>query len=536
MREFVMTEDIVLARWQFLEAEAPHGECFADECPLAAYDLEGNEVRAPFDTSTAIAAAQNGEIWVTNGRGGDLHLWSPVEHREEWVGKYGPIALSGLENGVAYVDEDALVYLLEEGKAPRSIGTIDRYREAADLLGMFTCGNRLAAYWRWNEPQMQTWSLEEPSEDIDTITLVNCADWYDDCMNAAITMWKEAHPDGSVQFADLSGEQLNTALMAKDAGLDILYLGNYDVMNYVRAGVLEDLNDWPEVTEQLDHWIDMDGASTWMGTRFGVLMGVNISCLQLNEALVNYLPEELNPEQLSWRQLMEAGVGFRGDVNGDGKMDVHLWRDARRFPAFLFQYMAAFDDPADVNFDTEEFRQLMALYRQCEQNGAYANLYGSDDPDSAILSVGDLTALNAEKHMPLPSLEQEGAPTTTCSVFAIGVNRNSANKALAIELLADYASVQAQSANGFSDEQNRHYGFSFLKDSAVHEAYASLTDVERKLLEENKALFARAKLNRTVKDFTPYCGDQIEAYLDGAISLDELIQNLQHRLQMVLMG
>lgn len=288
--------------------------------------------------------------------------------------------------------------------------------------------------------------------------------------------------------------------------------------------------------EQLDYWIDMDGASTWMGTRFGVLMGVNLSCLRVNEALVNYLPEELNLEQLSWRQLMEAGIEFPEDEDGDGRTDLHLWRDARRFPAFLFQYLAAFDDPSDVNFDTKEFRELMAIYRQCEQNGAFSDMYGSDDPDSAILSVGDLTVLNADKNTPLPSLEQVGTPSTTCSIFGIGVNRNSTNKVLAIELLANYASVRAQSENSFSDEQNRRYCFSLLKDSTVHEAYASLTDVERNQLEENKALFSQTKLNMAVRDFTPYCGDQVEAYLNGTIELDGLNQNLQHRLQMVLMG
>lgn len=176
------------------------------------------------------------------------------------------------------------------------------------------------------------------------------------------------------------------------------------------------------------------------------------------------------------------------------------------------------------------------MYRQCEQNGAFSDMYGSDDPDSAILSVGDLTVLNAEKNMPLPSLEQVGAPSTTCSIFGIGVNRNSTNKVLAIELLANYASVRAQSENSFSDEQNRRYCFSLLKDSTVHEAYASLTDVERNQLEENKVLFSQTKLNMAVRDFTPYCGDQVEAYLNGTIELDGLIQNLQHRLQMVLMG
>ncbi len=526
--EFAVAGDCLLARWRYRYGE---GEPGTEQGPLTAWHLDGQEMRAPADTSAAIASAGDGKIWV---EGDGLRLWDPeAGTSDRW--KYGDTleAVCGVPGGVAYVS-GGNVFVCDMTGDAHSVGSVERYREATGELGLFVRDSTLISYWREDEPRIQTYAIGDSEEAAAMLTLVNCAVLDDERMRTAVSMFEAEHPGMRVQFAEIEGERLNTMLMAKEEGLDILYLSNYDVPTYGNAGVLADLNESPEVMAQLENWIDLDGATTWKGMRFGIVTNMCIDGMQMNESLAKYLPDGLNPKELSWRELLEAGAKFNGDTNGDGHADIRLWCGNWRFPMFLFQYMASVEDPAEIDFDTEEFRELMELYRQCMQGGGFADAMETD-PDTAIFTLGSIDTLNTWENLPLPALE--GAPATTCDIFAMGVNRASSNRELALEFLANYASVEAQSKGGYGDLiDDRYYYFSCLKDSSVHEEYAELSESERATLEANKRLFSETRMRVMLRDFTAYCGDQIEAYLDGQIELDELIQNLQQRKQMVLMG
>ncbi len=542
IREFVIVGDCLAARWMYTDGD--EGE--EDGTRLTAYHLDGQEISVPFESVFDMDPADNGEIWVLPsdvgyGRAEGVFLWNPETGKtRQWQTDIEmPAAICNLPVGFACAALHDDVYVEEMPGEARSVGRIeyDGGYGMADY-GLFARGTKVCFYNYIGvgidfkgKLEHFVFDLEQKAENV--LTLVNCAVLDDERMRTAVSMFEAEHPGMRVQFEEIEGEQLNTMLMAKEEGLDVLYLSNYDVPTYVEAGVLADLNESPEVEARLVDWIDLDGVTTWKGMRFGILAEMSIDGMQMNESLAEYLPEGLNPKELSWRELLEAGAKFNGDTNGDGHADIRLWCDNRRFPMFLFQYMAAMEDPAEIDFDTEEFRELMGLYRQCMQGGGFADAIETD-PDTAIFTLGSIDTLNTVENLPLPALE--GAPATTCSIFAMGVNRASLNRELAMEFLANYASVEAQSKGGYGDSTDRDYRFSCLKDSSVHEEYAELSEGERATLEANKRLFSGTRMRVMLQDFTVYCGDQIEAYLDGQIELDELIQNLQQRKQMVLMG
>lgn len=294
---------------------------------------------------------------------------------------------------------------------------------------------------------------------------------------------------------------------------------------------MEDLNDHPEVMAQLDNWLDLEGATTWNGVRFGVLMDISVDVLDFNDSLAEFLPEGLNLEQLTWTDLLTAGAQFQGDTDGDGRQDVWLLQGSRRFPPFLFQYIMRDDDIDALNFDTEQFRELMTLYRQCVQNGAFAD-YSDCGSGSAVFAAGSASVVDSRSYLALP--EMDGAPLTTCSVMSLGVNRASPNKALALELLANYCSVEAQKCVYTGEAGNAYFGF--LQDLTAYEVYDQLSDGAKAAMEDNKALFEQTRLKWFAREFNVFCGDQIEAYIDGEIELDELVESLQQRKQMVLRG
>lgn len=531
LREFVVTGDCLVALWWYLPEEIPtYSE--GDDGPLTAWHLDGQELYAPCYAAGAIALDADGNVLVAKYEANAAPVivrWDTASGMvREVMEVAGATAMCVAQNQIAYVYRDC-IYIADEMGTARLLGEAARYAET----GLFACGSQVTAYCLWDEPLLQTFDLAESSADADVLTLINCSDFNDDRMKKAIAMLQEKHPGANVRFVDMDPEKLNTALMANEPGLDILYMGNFDAINYVNAGVVEDLNDHPEVLAQLDQWLDMDGATTWNGVRFGVLMEISVDVLQFNESLREYLPEGLNPEQLTWTDLLAAGAQFSGDTDGDGRQDVWLWQDSRRFPAFLFQYIMSAGDLDALSFDTEQFREVMTLYRQCVQSGAFAD-QSDCGPESAVFATGMRSTLETEPCLPLPELEVEGAPATTCFVMALGVNRGSTNKALALELLENYCSVDAQKCIFTGTADQAYLGF--LRDSTVYEGYDRLSDSARATVEAGKALFEQTRMKWFARDFNAYCGDQVEAYLDGTIELDELIQNLQHRLQMVLMG
>lgn len=529
LRAFVATGDCLVALWRYRPEEIPS---YSDgsEGPLTAYRSDGQEVYTPCYAAGAIALDADGNVLVAkyeaNATPAILRWDTASGMVREVMEVDGATAMCAVQNQIAYVYRNG-VYIADETGNTRLLGEAAQCAET----GLFACGAQVAAYCLWGEPLLQTFDLSTPSAA--ALTLINCSDFNDDRMKQAISMLREKHPDVNVQFVDMEPEKLNTALMANEPGIDLLYMGNFDAVNYVNAGVVEDLNEHPEVLAQLDHWLDVSGATTWNGVRFGVLMDISVDVLQFNESLREHLPEGLDPERLTWTDLLAAGAQFQGDTNGDGRQDVWLWQGSRRFPAFLFQYIMSADDPDALSFDTEQFRELMTLYRQCVQSGAFAD-QSDCAPESAVFVTGMRSALETEPCLPLPELEVEGAPATTCFVMALGVNRGSTNKALALELLANYCSVEAQKCIVTGTADRAYFGL--LRDSAVYEGYDRLSDSAKATVDASRALFERTRLKWYARDFNAYCGDQVEAYLDGRIELDELIRNLQQRKQMVLMG
>ncbi len=528
LREFVMSADGLVALWRYSPEEWPAYSDGSDG-PLTAYQLNGAELYAPCYSAGAVALDAEGGVLVAKYEPNAkpvIQRWDMATGLvRDGMELEGVTALCAVQGETVYVYRDG-IYAAGETGGTRLLGEVP-YAE----LGLFAVGSQVTAYCREGEADLCTFPVERQAADASVLTLVNCSDFNDDRMKAAIAIWQEAHPEGSVQFVGMDDDQLNTALMANEPGLDILFMNNFSAANYVNAGVVEDLNDSPEVMAGLDGWIDLEGVSTWNGVRFGVPLELSLDVIKFNESLAGLLPEGLDPKQMTWKQLLEVGAQFDGDTNGDGRQDAWLLQGSRRFPAFLYQYIRSGDDLSELSFDTELFRELMTLYRQCVQNGAYAN-YGDCESSAAVFSMSMAGTVDSSECLSLPRLE--GAPSVTCFVMAMGVNRGSANRELALEFLADYCSVEAQRQIYTGTADDRYFGW--LRELSAYEGYDQMSDSAKAAAASNQALFEQAKMSWYSVDFSAYCGDQIEAYIDGQIELDELIRNLQQRKQMVLMG
>lgn len=527
--DIAVVEDRVFVLWQYADGEqaaAPVPGCG----PIVAYDMGGQIVMETI--GYAIAPSQKG-VLIAEPAGSLSGMDTCVR---EWIAEDGRFAVRLERSGITVVCEVAggLAYVNDSGLHvwDESTGEERTANIAVDERStLIACGGKLLLGSR--EDDALQWAALEKQSGRTTLTLVNCQWLNDRRMQMAIEQLQAAHPEVDVQLRDMPEDSLRAALMAGEDGLDILLVDNFLAPGYVEAGVLEDLGKHAAITGALAQWVDVCAAVTWNDVLFGVPWGVAVDAMSVNEALMADLPLDLSPENMTWRQLLRAGARFEGDTDGDGRQDIWLWWDSLRFPAWRDQYMAGFANLQEVRFDTEEFRTLLALYRQCVKRGALADSFSDVSPEQAILCMGEMSSPDTLARLPLPALDCGGVNTNT--VYAFGVNAASPVKALAIELLANYAGVEAQRTHAYRRGEGNCY-VGLLRDSSAYGLYGQLSESERAALETNKRIISTAVATWQNSEFNRFFGDQLERYIAGEIDEDEMIDSVQQKLGMMLLG
>lgn len=527
--DIAVAGDQVFVLWQYADGEQA-AERMSGCGPIVAYDMDGRIVMETI--GYAIAPSQKGVLIAEpagslSGTDTCVREWITADGNSVIrLERSGITAVCEIAGGLAYINGSGL-HLWDESTGEEYTANI----AVDERTTMNSCGDQLLLGSR-DGGALRRVSTEEQSGRT-TLTLVNCQWLNDQRMQAAIEQLQANHPEVDVQFRDMPEDGLRAALMAGETGLDILLVDNFLAPGYVEAGVQEDLREHASISGALEQWMDVRAAVTWNSVLFGVPWSVAVDAMSVNESLMEYLPQGLLPDSLTWRQLLEAGAHFNGDTDGDGRQDIWLWRDSLRFPAWRDQYIAGFANLREVRFDTEEFRTLLALYRQCVNNGALADLFSDISPEQAILCMGEMSNPDTIVRLPLPALDCGSATTNTA--YAFGVNAASPVKTLAIELLANYAGVEAQRTYAYRRGEGDCY-VGLLRDSSAYGLVGQLSESEKYALEANKRIAETAVMTWQNSEFNRYFGDQLERYIAGEIDEEEMIDSVQQKMQMILMG
>ena len=365
--------------------------------------------------------------------------------------------------------------------------------------------------------ELRLFEIGESAES-NTLVLVNLSKFNDARINAAVSMFQNKNPEVKVSFIDVDNAKLSTALMANEPGYDILLADDYRIEVYRESGVLEDLSGYSEIWEKLEAWNDMPyliGES-----RDSVPLYILPVIYSVNEDMHSLIDENFPQQTSSWAEFYAAASDYYAE-SGLSPIGGSI-----RFPVFFDQYFAWCVKKGTVDFDTSIFKDGMLLYQEAYEDG----LVVSSDENDCILNDTNLGIYPQETTVLLPLLD--GEMIYPCSTYSLAISRTSREKDLAAEFLSCFVSVEAQRA---ADVNTMAAGF--LKEATLY----ACSDTDTGYPSESQVVLNEQLLENTVRmpynmDFNIYAGDQIELFLHGNITIDELAHNLNEKYNMTWMG
>lgn len=533
LARLVATDELLVALWRYTPEEVEQRD-LSGAYAVTAYDLYGEPVYLPLDSVRDVARSRRyGLIYTvpTNVGRDAFRALNPLTGERHLLNADGiPGCIAESPDGAAiYFDQFNVAYRLQPWpSAAETVGLIETPAGALSRERALVCtGSRLISYCPRGDMDVQSWPLDGDPENRARLVLANCSDLAATPLyRAARERFERLHPEVELVFRELEPEQLRAALLSGDGSVDLLLVSSQELADLVGSGALYDLNGDETLSRRLAHWTG-SRALCWQGVRYGVPLEVDALAIRENAALAPYAPR-IDWQRVSWLEFFQLADQFQTDLNRDGRQDVWLYAENCRFPYWLSQYMCAFDSPAEVRFDTDTFRALARAYRRCAQTGAILDVSdGSGDPELALYAADCVFGPNARAFLPLPTIDgRRAVPAVT---FALGVSSGSAHRDWAIDFLRVYTddAVQATENGG---------AVGLAPDSVLYPGFAELTDAERYTVEAQKAYLDVAVPEWYHMEYALFSGDQMQRYLAGEIQLDELIQTLQQKLDMVLLG
>ncbi|MDO4357457.1 MAG: extracellular solute-binding protein [Clostridia bacterium] len=532
LMQLLVTEDRLVALWQFTPEEEPQHQ-FNNNYHPTAYTLTGEPLELPFDEAASVAASQPYGLLYTVFEAEGTRLcamdWDDGGTRELGVPGFIDAMLEAPDGAGLYYDDSDQLYRYDYES--EMVESITLWEESAEEMKLGVVNDRAIRCAVRGEANLQACDVDSVGKEL--LTIVNCRLPMESDMRA-VRKFEREHPGVKVKFENIPEEQLLTMLMAGEKTIDILTLQYVEVPRYVEAGALLDLNSDAELGEKLEkEWVGSQ-LYVWNGIRYGIpdYSGPEVPCICPNESLAQYAPE-IDWENATWLDVLRVAEQTPLDITGDGVQDVWFMDTTTYFPTWLSQYLVSFERPEEICFDTEEFRALAEQYRRCVQKGVivhWADLeYERDALPMVLFYEGAVSPAHPDNpsFFPLPSVNGKRMSPTGFTAFSVYVN--SAHPELALDFLKCCLSDEAQGIEDWPE-------IGCAMNSEIYPVYASFSEEQKKNVEAIKQYINEMAVLQYDYDITYFIVRQMMQYCDGEITVDELVDGLQQKLQMALMG
>lgn len=433
----------------------------------------------------------------------------------------------------------------EYGEIPLEGMTVYSVRQTQEHIFMQTD----KAMRRYN---VTDFKQEEPKREL--VIALDIAASGDMRFAQAIRVFQTKYPDVRVRQDRVQEEELVLSLMAGEKTCDIFFMNLQSTDELQRAGLFADMREYPQITQELENWIDMPGI---LYDTNGRLIRVPVSIPMGHGWAVPFLHH--------YDLLIESGLEipmepmdheqFRALCAQAREKGIYLYAAETRVQEALALYIALYADPINgvLDFDTPEFRQIMEFWKQLKEDDLVL-FYDTPDAtpdeimnDDTYLFVCGYGARGLSYHRD-PAVRQwlypptpEGTPVLPTSMDALYLYEYGAQKELAADFIASYASVEAQAAA----YEGKHL---YLKDVTQYTGYEQwivpfmtgyarwpeLGMVEEQIFypekhEMDKELYTYGVPLLYMTQLRLQYYEQAREYMVGNITLDEMISVLNEK-------
>lgn len=316
------------------------------------------------------------------------------------------------------------------------------------------------------------------------------------------------------------------ALMSGEP-IDLLLLNNFNYANFVKADVLADLNELPQIQELRESGIYSDWYFELTGEqdRLSMLPICYVGCT-LWEADVTLLEQlNLNKPRDTWtwddfldlaKQCKEKDISIMPDEHG-------TYYYMPGVINYINTYVDVFARTAD--FDTDEFRTMCEVWNTCLEEELATDVLLNKKNLLATTDFGTTSLDRDSQHVLVypPMIAAERVVDAEAGL--IGINRNSKQKDLALEFLFTYLSPEAQTEEYLPDP------LVFSDYSWYAERYPDAMTKEQ--FDFYQEVMSMASLRDEMIPVRHAVNECLTRYFTHEASLDDTLQEIGQRVSMM---
>lgn len=522
VRTMLATDDGILVLYEATEEQQMQ---FVLDGELVYYSYTGSKMELPINQAFSMTMNEQNVLTVVNYSQNGFSASSidlDTMNMETVMQRSVLSAIALANNGYCFTTESNLLYMDEEGNSTQLLDIAASYTLPPMLASVNQC------IYLLDQQGLQYININELasavlSNDTAKLTIVNCMGIEDYRLAAAIRSF-EAETGVKIVMTEVNQQQLLTKLMAGEDSIDILFVDSSMLRQFYEAGVLGSLNEYSQLQDSLDTWMDVLSVSTFDGELVAVPAYISAANIYVDTSLEQFFSAEL-PKECTWIELFDLAEQFQADTNGDGYDDAYYMMDNMYYPEFVRQYVSAYADEG-CDFANPYFVRMMESYKTLVQKGYIGDLYNPEHTKGTLFFVDRTFGAHIYASLNMPLLE-DGTPYVVGFVHGMGISEFSPNKDLAAAFLAAYASQ----SNQVSPD-----GIGLLKDTSLNPYVVELTDSEKQLMEASIEQFELVAPLWQYDDFTLALMENIDLYLTDRISIDELVKRLNQKMAMVQQG
>ncbi|MBE5767434.1 MAG: extracellular solute-binding protein [Clostridiales bacterium] len=263
---------------------------------------------------------------------------------------------------------------------------------------------------------------------------------FDYRLTKAVEIFRERHPEYKVKLQEypyMNPSEVVTGLTQNEAGYDIVLMSHDDSIPYITSGILMDLSENAVIADNLAQWLEMPFLWEDDGSLYGIPFSVQPQGFMVVRENLDALGIEIASDW-TWDDFLALAEKLPEDGIMNLAMDTQSWN-------ILFeQYESKYRDriTGEVNYDTETFRQLIAMWDQLIEEDHIAYGYNNVLLEHGYMGLNEVPVKDYV-YLGMPTLD--GEYVTPVMMDAYYINKNSEHADAAVELMEILTSLEAQS-------------------------------------------------------------------------------------------